>query len=131
MVHVIALTISMSLFQDVNREREAHGLKPLILDARLSDVAGMHASDMMQHKYFAHVSPDGLTPFDRMREAGCEFEFAGENIAIASDERDAQEALSASPPHRRNTLSEQYRRVGIGVASDAQGDIYFVEDFSD
>ena len=125
------MTMAMALFSDVNREREAHGLQPLVLDARLSNVAGSHASDMIAHDYFAHETPNGTSPFDRMRAAGCSFEYAGENIALASDERDADAALFASAPHRQNTLSASYRRVGIGVASDADGNVYFVEDFSD
>lgn len=127
----MALSMAIALFKDVNRERVAQGLQPLMLDVRLSDVAGSHASDMMSRKYFAHVTPDGISPFDRMRAAGCPFEYAGENIALASDEHDADTALFASMPHRRNTLSASYRRVGIGVATDADGDVYFVEDFSD
>ena len=131
MVQIMALSLAIALFKDVNRERQAHGVRPLVLDARLSGVAGLHASDMMSRKYFAHLTPDGVSPFDRMRAAGCPFEYAGENIALASDEHDADAALFASFPHRQNTLSTSYRRVGIGVASDDDGDVYFVEDFSD
>ena len=131
MVQVMAIAMAMALFKDVNREREADGLQPLLLDARLSSVAVSHAGDMVSHNYFAHETADGISPFDRMRAAGCSFEFAGENIALASDERDADAALFSSAPHRQNTLSASYRRVGIGVATDADGDVYFVEDFSD
>lgn len=131
MVHALVLGAAISLLGDVNRERAARGLQPLVLDARLSNVAAAHAEDMALRRYFSHVSQSGSSPFDRLRAAGLPFRYAGENIAMAPDERVADAALFASTPHRENTLSSSYRRIGIGVAKDEQGNLLFVEDFSD
>jgi uncharacterized protein YkwD len=131
MMHGLLLSAALSLLGDINRERAAHGMQPLIVDARLADVATAHASDMASQRYFSHVSHDGATPFDRMKDAGLPYRYAGENIALAPDERTADSMLFASAPHRRNTLSPQYRRIGIGVARDRQGNLLFVEDFCD
>ncbi len=125
------LSAALSLFGDVNRERVSHGLQALTLDARLSNVASAHAEDMALLQYFSHESKDGTTPFDRMRAAGIPYRYAGENIALAPNERTADAMLFASAPHRGNTLSSAYRKVGIGVARDEQGNLLFVEDFSD
>ena len=131
MLHAFVLGAAMSLLGDVNRERAERGLQPLVLDARLSRVASGHAEDMALQRYFSHESPGGVSPFDRLRAAGLPFRFAGENIALAPDERVADKALFESAPHRANTLSASYRRIGIGVAKDEQGNLLFVEDFSD
>lgn len=130
MVHIMALGLAMALFSDLNQERRAHGLHPLTIDSRLEDAAAGHAVDMARRGYFTHESPDGETPFDRLRAAGCSFDYAGENIALAPDVRTADNALFESAPHRENILSAEYRRVGIGIARDQNGDLYFVEDFS-
>ncbi|HEV3152908.1 MAG TPA: CAP domain-containing protein [Candidatus Baltobacteraceae bacterium] len=130
MVHIMAFTAALALYRDVNTERTIHGLRPLVLDARLAAAAEKHAVDMVRRRYFDHVSPAGDSPADRLKEAGCSFNYAGENIAFAPDVQTADSALFGSPPHRENTLSSNYNRVGIGVAADANGDLYFVEDFS-
>ena len=130
MVHIIAMAAAVSLLQDINTERVTHGLRPLVMDARLASAASGHADDMARRGYFAHESPGGVSPFDRMRAAGCSFDYAAENIALAPDVQTADTALYQSVPHRENTLSPSYNRVGIGVARDANGNEYFVEDFS-
>ena len=130
MVHIMALAAAMSLFHDVNAERAAYGLRPLVLDVRLAAAAAEHAADMARRRYFAHESEDGASPFDRMRAQGCAFSYAGENIALAPDAQQADSVLFNSAPHRSNTLSPSYTRVGIAAARDANGTLYFVEDFS-
>ena len=130
MVHIIALSAALALLHDVNRERRTHGLPPLAIDARLSSAAESHADEMARSGSFSHDSIDGASPFDRMRQAGCRFAYAAENIALASSADQADTALFDSAPHRENTLSGRYQRIGIGVAQDASGEMYVVEDFS-
>lgn len=129
MLHGFMLSAALSLLGDVNRERASHGLQTLTYDAGLSRIASAHAADMASQHYFAHVSRNGATPFDRMRAAGVSYRYAGENIALAPDERTADVLLFASSPHRSNTLSSSFHRIGIGVARDGQGNLLFVEDF--
>ena len=120
-----------ALYFDLNRERRSHGLTPLELDSRLSNAAVEHVVEMSDDDYFAHGSPDGQSPFDRMHNAGCSYNYAGENLALAPSERIADSALFASESHRQNTLSANYRRVGIAVMFDDAGELLFVEDFTD
>src|SRR6266567_8993755 len=57
----------------VNRERIAAGLKPFAPDPELTEVARRHSADMFARGYFAHVTPEGRDPFERMREAKVSF----------------------------------------------------------
>lgn len=119
------------LFESINRVRVERGLAPLQLDARLTGVAAGHARDMAENDFFTHQSRDGRTPYDRMRNGGIRFRFAGENIAMAPSASIASDALYNSVSHRENMLDPQYHRVGIAVSKRADGELFFVEDFSD
>lgn len=130
-VHQAEAIAATALYDDLNQERRARGLAPLELDPRLGQAAIEHVVEMDTGGYFAHESPGGRSPFDRMRDAGCRYSYAGENLAEAPDEEIADSALFASPPHRTNTLSPNYHRVGIAVMLDRDGEFLFVEDFTD
>ena len=99
----------------VNQERVANGLAPFTMDPGLSNVARSHSSDMVARGYFAHTSPDGLSPFDRMSRAGISFRSAAENIAWAGNVEVAHTSLMNSPGHRANILNPGLRRIGIGI----------------
>lgn len=120
----------LQMVSGLNLERQSAGLLPVEVDARLTDIARSHADDMLRRNYFSHSSPDGLSPFDRMRAAHYEFTYAAENIALAQGEPAAEVALWNSAPHRKNILGEHYRRIGVGVFSAPDGKMAFVEDFS-
>ena len=99
----------------INRERGAAGLAPLSPDPELSVVARKHSTDMFARSYFSHYTPEGKSPFDRMREDGVRFLNAGENLALAPNLNIAHTGLMKSPGHRANILSPKYGRVGIGI----------------
>lgn len=99
----------------VNQERIKAGLDPLVADPELTAVARQHAADMFARGYFAHLSPDGLDPFDRISAAGITFQTAGENLALAPTVAIAHRGLMNSPGHRANILNPEFGRVGIGI----------------
>jgi uncharacterized protein YkwD len=99
----------------INQERVAAGLKPLAFDPELREVARRHSADMFARGYFAHDTPEGLDPFDRMREANVRFVTAGENLALAPSLQVAHRGLMNSPGHRANILYPQFGRAGIGI----------------
>jgi len=111
----------------LNRVRAHHGLPPLRLNAKLSRAARRHSRDMVRHRYFAHNSRDGRSPFDRMRATHYVPRRAswwlGENIAWGSRSRGAPAAIVRawmhSAPHRANILSRRFRDIGIGIAARA------------
>jgi uncharacterized protein YkwD len=99
----------------VNKERVTAGLKPLTPDPELTEVARRHSADMFARGYFAHDTPEGKDPFDRMREANVRFVTAGENLALAPTVQVAHRGLMNSPGHRANILHKDFGRVGIGI----------------
>ena len=107
--------LEQKMLELVNQERAAAGLRPLAPDPELTEVARRHSADMFARGYFAHDTPEGLTPFDRMRAANIRFLTAGENLALAPTLAVAHNGLMNSPGHRENILRPQFGRVGIGI----------------
>ncbi len=99
----------------VNEERAKQGLRPLAADPELTNVARAHSQDMFARGYFAHISPEGKSPFDRMDEAHVQYSTAGENLALAHSLSIAHNGLMNSPGHRANILNPAFGRVGIGI----------------
>ena len=121
---------AQAMLRDLNALRAQNGLARLDFEPRLYAAALAHALDMSNRHYFDHLSPEGTSPIDRMRRAGCTFGYAGENIALDVDEHLANLALYNSPLHRENILEPHYQRIGIAAVQTERGEI-FVEDFSD
>jgi len=99
----------------VNEERAKSGLKPLVADPELAEVARGHSADMFSRGYFSHYTPEGKSPFDRMHNAQISYTTAGENLALAPTLTIAHTGLMNSPGHRANILRPQFGRVGIGI----------------
>ncbi|HEX6349290.1 MAG TPA: CAP domain-containing protein [Candidatus Dormibacteraeota bacterium] len=119
------------MLQLVNKTRAEGGFKALSLDPLLQEAAREHSLDMYQRHYFSHLTPDGKSPFDRMRAHGAHFVTAGENIAFAPDVDQAYQSLLASPDHRANLLNPDFRCIGIGVYRAVGYEEMFTQDFSD
>ncbi len=113
----------------VNSERVANGLQPLAADPELTEVARRHSTDMFARGYFAHDTPEGLTPFDRMRDADVRFLVAGENLALAPTVNVAHTGLMNSPGHRANILRPQFGRVGIGIMDGGMRGLMVSQEF--
>lgn len=99
----------------VNNERRKAGLDTLKPDTALQKVALSHSADMFKRGYFAHYTPEGKDPFDRMRDAHVRFYLAGENLALAQTLPIAHQGLMNSPGHRENILRPGFGRLGIGI----------------
>ena len=121
--------LEKQMLDSVNRERQAAGLQPLAPDPELTEVARRHSADMFMRGYFAHDTPDGLTPFDRMRAANVRFITAGENLALAPTISVAHTGLMNSPGHRANILRREFGRVGIGVMEGGMRGLMVSQEF--
>jgi len=99
----------------VNQERVQRGLSALKADPELTQVARAHSQDMFARGYFAHFTPEGKSPFDRMDMAHVQYTTAGENLALAHSLSIAHNGLMNSPGHRANILNPAFGRVGIGI----------------
>jgi len=102
----------------INSEREKAGLVLLAQNEDLAKAAQEKAQDMLSKDYFAHTSPEGLTPWHWIGKAGYDYKFAGENLAINFKSAEKQnEALMGSATHRKNILGEQFNEIGVAVVS--------------
>jgi uncharacterized protein YkwD len=104
------------LLARVNALRVAAGARAVEADARLDAVAQAYADRMATQRFFAHVSPDGDAPTDRLEQAGYAFQASGENLGMASGPLDAHAAIEESPGHRKNLLDPAFERAGFGLA---------------
>jgi len=108
--------------------------KPAVtMNADLRVAALAHSEDMLDRDYFAHDTPEGVSPFDRMRNAGYLFAAAGENLAwrgttgtldIVQTVDDQHEDLFVDEGipdrgHRVTMLNAIYREVGIAIVTGA------------
>ena len=99
-----------------NQERENFGVGDLIVNDKLSQAALAKAQDMFEYNYCAHNSPTGKTPWTFIKSAGYKYVYAGENLARGfNSAEDVIKAWMASPDHRANMLSSNYRDVGFAV----------------
>jgi uncharacterized protein YkwD len=113
----------------INQDRRTYQLAPLALDQRLSVVARRHSVDMMQNNFFAHTSPTAGDLTARLKAAEIVLKASGENIALDTSVRRAERNLLESPQHRKNILSADFDRVGLGIVADANGTLYVTQDF--
>jgi uncharacterized protein YkwD len=113
------------MFELLNDERRKAGLRLLVRDPTIDQVARAYSIQMLQRGYFSHETPEGQTPFDRMRAGGVDFVVAGENLALAPTVALAHQGLMDSPGHRANILRPEFGRVGIGAAvADGRGRMF-------
>lgn len=115
----------------LNKERVFQGLKTLVMDESLREVAREHSKDMFERGYFSHVSPDGDSPFDRMEKKGISYNSAGENLALAPSVEIAMKGLMESPGHRANMMSKDFGKIGIGAIDGGIYGVMFSQEFTD
>jgi uncharacterized protein YkwD/uncharacterized membrane protein required for colicin V production len=124
-------TAEARMLELLNRERAAQGLVPLVVDEKLRRAAREHSEEMVRLRYFAHESPTQGSPFDRMSRAGARFGAAGENLAFAPTVEAAHRGLMNSPEHRKNILTPEFRRVGVGAVAAGSWGRMFTQNFAD
>jgi hypothetical protein len=100
-----------------NSARASEGQTPLVRSEVLDEAARLKAEDMAAKGYFAHWSPDGVSPWHWFGEAGYQYIHAGENLAVHfTDSTAVVDAWLDSPTHRDNILNGSYSEIGIGTA---------------
>jgi uncharacterized protein YkwD len=110
------------VLQDLNQTRAEHGLGPLKLSMRLTTAANAHSLDMTSNGYFDHSSHDGTPFWKRVDQtygsSGYRYWSVGENILWSSPSLTPGRAVAlwmASPGHRANILSTEWREIGIAA----------------
>lgn len=105
---------AIKMAEIVNKERSAKGLKPLIMDSTLTEMAMISAAEMKGIRKLTHTRPNGESGTTIMYS---EFDWSnlGENIACS--QTSAAEVMSQwmdSPGHRSNILRGCYLFIGVG-----------------
>ncbi len=119
-----------------NDYRVQNGKPPLTTPAVLMRFARSRSQDMATRKYFSHTTPDGLSVFDLLRQAGIAFGSARENIAwnkgYAADRvaKVAMDGWIASSGHRTNLVASDVTKFGVGAAQAADGAWYLTQVFT-
>ena len=114
----LAAVITPVLIDLTNADRQSQNLSTLKASPLLAQAAQLKANDMASKSYFAHVSPDGLSPWHWFDAVGYGFTFAGENLAINfTESKDVETAWMNSPGHRSNILNDKFTEIGIATQS--------------
>ncbi len=99
-----------------NSERVAWGLNTLQPNSQLSAAALAKANHMFEKQYWDHFGPEGESPWQFIRGAGYDYVYAGENLAKGFRTAEGiHEAWMASPTHKENIISGNYKDIGVAV----------------
>jgi hypothetical protein len=99
-----------------NQERSASGLNTLNQNSKLASAAMAKAENMFEEQYWDHFGPNGETPWQFITAAGYNYVYAGENLAKGfRTSEGVVEAWMASPTHRDNILSKNYKDIGVAI----------------
>lgn len=105
-----------NLIDLTNQQRVASGLNALNTNAALTAAAQAKANNMFQEQYWDHFGPNGESPWMFISQAGYKYVYAGENLAKGFKTAEGvHEAWMASPTHKENILSGNYKDIGIAV----------------
>ena len=113
----LAAIIQSEIIALTNAERAQNSVGVLAENKQLDRAAQQKADDMAQFGYFAHKDPQGREPWVWIDEAGYNYQYAGENLAVRFvDSKDVLVGWMSSPTHRANIVKPVYTDVGVGVA---------------
>lgn len=120
----------------VNQQRQAAGLAPLTVDARLVQAARDHNSRMLSSGQFAHQVAGELplcalgSDNDRYDVVGYPWTACAENIAAGqSTPQTVVNAWLSSSGHRANILNPGYKHIGVGYVAGGPYGHYWTQDF--
>ena len=135
--------LESQIIQLINNYRVAHGLAPLRVNGQLNAAANLHSANMasiggqygswtgMQHDLYGTLRPRVT---DRLDSAGYDtwknvYRW-GENIAFGyTSAAEVVQAWINSPSHRQNILNPGFTETGVSVRADANGVLYFTQNF--
>jgi len=118
---IVLSALEAGIVARMNAQRTARGLRPLRVSRGLTAAANYHCHQMGLFGFFEHESRNG-TPFwrriERFYPSGRGYWSVGENILYESPDATVTSAVHdwmASPPHRQNILTREYREVGVAA----------------
>jgi uncharacterized protein YkwD len=103
----------------INKYRQASGLKPLKLNASLTDAAKNHSRDLAKWDRISHYGSDGSNPWDRVKRSGYNAKVAAENVGTGQATIDeVLKGWKESPGHNKNLLLGDVEHMGIALVQD-------------
>jgi uncharacterized protein YkwD len=128
---VVLTATEKKILELTNEERKKKELPPLKTNALLFKVAQAHSENMARQGKMEHKL-DGMTPLQRLRAAGYPYNKAFENIGSGDADvplEDLMKAWMDSKGHRENILNDVCTEIGLGVARDKNGQVYYTQLF--
>jgi uncharacterized protein YkwD len=127
--------IAKQLFEAVNKQRSANGLKPLDMSPELATSAQEHSDRMLSGSFLSTRGGDEPSVITRITSSGVKTLKLGEDVVRIKTrpEHVAEETVSiwmGAAADRKNLLSSGFTKTGIGVTRTADGDYYISEDFA-
>jgi len=115
--HFFASIAPDVLVELTNIRRDDEDLRELRVSPLLTEAAQKKANDMASKGYFAHTSPEGVTPWYWFDFVDYNYRYAGENLAVNFTEAEqVDKAWMESPTHRDNIVNEKFEEIGIATA---------------
>jgi uncharacterized protein YkwD len=103
----------------INAYRAEKGLKPLKLNASLTDAAKAHSRDLAKWDRISHYGSDGSNPWDRVKRTGYNAKLAAENVGTGQvDVTEVFKGWQESPGHNKNLLLSDAEHMGIALVQD-------------
>lgn len=121
-------------FKLINEKRLLSGLKPLIWNDKVANLARNHSQNMAKHRFFSHIGLNGRSIDQRALDFGLDkWESIGENIAYNKGfkfpAQFAVERWMLSSTHRENLLNRRWKESGIGLCITEDGIYFFTQIF--
>lgn len=103
----------------INQYRADNKLKPLKLNAELTEAAKAHSRDLSKWDRISHYGSDGSNPWDRVKRTGYKARLAAENVGTGQvDIDEVIRGWRASPGHNKNLLLPDATEMGLALVQD-------------
>jgi uncharacterized protein YkwD len=116
------------LLELINLSRTEYGLAAVEMDEQLNILAQQHSDDMSLNNYFSHYDLNGNAPEDRRIALGIATS-VGENLAKDVSVEFAHFGLMRSASHHKNILTDDWKKVGLGITL-SEGELIITEEFA-
>ncbi|MDX2309026.1 MAG: CAP domain-containing protein [Hyphomicrobium sp.] len=105
--------------KSINAYRKSRGLKPLKLNAELTEAAKAHSRDLAKWDRISHYGSDGSNPWDRVKRTGFKARLAAENVGTGQvDFNEVLKGWQDSPGHNKNLLLADAESMGLALVQD-------------
>lgn len=115
-----ATSLNTEMARDlINQYRRDKGLKPLKLNAQLTEAAKEHSRDLAKWDRISHYGSDGSNPWDRVKRAGYKAKLAAENVGTGQvNFEEVLRGWKESAGHNKNLLLGDAQEMGLALVQD-------------